>query len=54
MPDDTHMDLRPRVAALKQMLVARTAERDEALQRETAIRFRHPPPRGGGPGPGWG
>ena len=31
MPDDTHIDLRGRVAALEQMLVERTAERDEAL-----------------------
>ena len=45
MPDDTHMDLRERVAALEQMLVARTAERDAALQQETATRFTHPPPR---------
>jgi len=49
MPDDTHMDLRERVAALEQMLVARTAERDAALQQETATRFTHPPPRWGGP-----
>ena len=27
MPDDTHIDLRERVAALEQMLVERTAER---------------------------
>jgi hypothetical protein len=32
MPDDTHIDLRHRVAALEQMLVERTAERDEALE----------------------
>ena len=32
MPDDTHIDLRQRVAALEQMLVERTAERDEALE----------------------
>ena len=43
MPDDTHMDLRPRVAALKQMLVARTAERDGGLQQESATRFTPPP-----------
>ena len=49
MPDDTHMDLRPRVAALKQMLVARTAERDERLQQESATRFTRLPPRWGGP-----
>jgi transcriptional regulator with GAF, ATPase, and Fis domain len=36
MPDDTHMDLRHRVAALEQMLVERTAERDEALEYQTA------------------
>jgi hypothetical protein len=47
MPDDTHMDLRERVAALGQMLVARTAERDEELQQESATRFAHPPPRWG-------
>jgi hypothetical protein len=44
MPDDTHIDLRPRVAALEQMLVERTAERDEAPQRKTSTRFTHPPP----------
>src|SRR5215469_3092245 len=37
MPDSTHMDLRQRVAALEQMLVERTAERDEALEYQTAI-----------------
>jgi hypothetical protein len=36
MADDTHMDLRERVAALEQMLVKRTAERDEALEYQTA------------------
>src|SRR5215469_13893108 len=36
MPDDTHMDLRERVAALEQMLAERTAERDEALEYQTA------------------
>jgi transcriptional regulator with GAF, ATPase, and Fis domain len=36
MPDDTHMDLRERVATLEQMLVERTAERDEALEYQTA------------------
>ena len=36
MPDDTHMDLRERVAALEQMLIERTAERDEALEYQTA------------------
>jgi two-component system NtrC family sensor kinase len=36
MPDDTHMDLRERVAALEQMLVERTAGRDEALEYQTA------------------
>jgi hypothetical protein len=35
MPDDTHMDLRERVVALEQMLVERTAERDEALEHQT-------------------
>ena len=44
MPDDTHMDLRERVAALGQMLVARTAERDKELQQESATRFTPPPP----------
>jgi len=44
MPDDTHMDLRERVVALEQMLVERTAERDEGLQQESATRFAHPPP----------
>jgi hypothetical protein len=47
MPDDTHMDLRERVVALEQMFV----ERDEGLQRESATRFTHPPPRWG---PRWG
>ena len=36
MPDDTHIALRERVAALEQMLVERTAERDEALEYQTA------------------
>ena len=36
MPDDTHMDLRKSVAALDQMLIERTAERDEALEYHTA------------------
>jgi transcriptional regulator with GAF, ATPase, and Fis domain len=36
MPDDTHMDLRQRVAALEQMLLERTTERDEALEYQTA------------------
>jgi hypothetical protein len=52
MPDDTHMDLRERVVTLEQMLVARTAERDEGLQQESATRFTHPPLDGGGQG--WG
>ena len=49
MPDDTHIDLTQRVAALDQMLVARTAERDAGLQQESPTRFTHPPPRRGGP-----
>ena len=36
MPDDTHMDLRDRVASLEQMLAERTAERDEAREYQTA------------------
>ena len=52
MPDDTHMDLRERVAALEQMLVARTAERAAGLQQESATRFTHPPPRWGRAGVG--
>ena len=34
-------------SALEQLPVARTAERDATLQRKTAIRFTHPPPRWG-------
>ena len=36
MPDDTHMDLRDRVAALEQMLALRTAERDEVREYQRA------------------
>src|SRR6266576_5559570 len=36
MPDDTHIDLAQTVAGLRRQLDARTAERDEALARETA------------------
>jgi hypothetical protein len=36
MPDDTQMDLTQRVAVLERMLVERTAERDEALEYQTA------------------
>ena len=36
MPDDTQMDLRERVAALEQILVERTSERDEALEYQIA------------------
>ena len=36
MPDDTHVDLRERVAALEQMLAECRAERDEALEYQTA------------------
>jgi hypothetical protein len=36
MPDDTHMDLSQRVAALEKMLAERTAERDESLEYQTA------------------
>ena len=52
MPDETHIDLRQRVAALEQMLVARTAERDEALQQDSATPFTHPPRRWGRAGVG--
>jgi hypothetical protein len=52
MPDDTHTDLSERVAALEQMLVARTTERDAGLQHERATRFTHPPPRWGRAGVG--
>jgi hypothetical protein len=52
MPDDTHMDLRERVVALEQMPALCTAERDKSLQRETATRFTHPPPRWGRAGVG--
>ena len=47
MPNDTHIDLRQRVAAFEQMLVAPTAERDEALHQESAACFTHPSPRWG-------
>ena len=47
MPDDTHMALWERVAAFEQILVERTAERDAMLQRKTAGRRSHPPPRWG-------
>ena len=36
MPDDTHIDLRQRVAALEQMLAKCRAERDEAREYQTA------------------
>ena len=36
MPDDTHMDLRERIAALEQMLAECRAERDEAREYQTA------------------
>jgi hypothetical protein len=36
MPDDTHIDVRERVAALEQMLAECRAERDEALEYQTA------------------
>jgi len=42
MPDDTHIDLSQRVAALEQMLVARTAEHDDGLQQESATRLTLP------------
>ena len=42
MPDDTHIDLSQRVAALEQMLVARTAEHDDRLQQESATRLTLP------------
>ena len=37
MRDDTNINLRQTVAALRQELEARTAERDEALAREAAL-----------------
>jgi hypothetical protein len=52
MPDDTHMDLSERVAALEQMLIARTAEHDEGLQQERATRLTRLPPRWGRAGVG--
>ena len=36
MPDDTNMDLSERVAALERMLAECRAERDEALEYQTA------------------
>jgi hypothetical protein len=42
MPDDTHIDLTERIAALEQM---RTAERDAALDQRAA---GHPLPLDGG------
>ena len=50
MPEDTHIDLGERVAALEQMLVEGTAERDEA--REPAGCRSYPPPRWGRVGVG--
>lgn len=47
MPDDKHMDLGERIAALEQMLALRTAERDEAREYQTATRFTPPPARWG-------
>ena len=38
MPDDTHMDLSERAAALEQMLALRTADGDKARN------LTHPPP----------
>ena len=52
IPDDTHMDFRERVAALEQMLDARTAERDAAIEYQSGTRFAHPPPRWGRDGVG--
>ena len=37
MPDDTHIDLTERVAALEQMLVERTVERDAALNAKDVL-----------------
>jgi hypothetical protein len=36
MPDDTHMDLSQKVKSLEQMLAECRAERDEALEYQTA------------------
>jgi hypothetical protein len=52
MPDDTHIDLRQRVATLEQTLVTRTPERDEGLQQKSAARVTPPPPRWGRAGVG--
>jgi hypothetical protein len=52
MPDDTHIDLQQTVAALRQELAATRAERDAELQRKTATRLTHPPPRWGRAGAG--
>ena len=53
MPDDTHIDLRERVAGLERMLVERTAERDEALEYQTATALHTLPLDGGGLEWGW-
>src|SRR5215831_19334904 len=37
MPDDTHIDLKQTIAALRRELDTRTAERDAALAREAAM-----------------
>ena len=52
IPDSTLADCQQLVADLQRQLAECRAERDEALQQESAARFTHPPPRWGRDGVG--